>query len=184
MSYADEAKQALAEFIGATADIVRLSSEFRADLANSLVLEVLQRQGLDVQSLSARGLADAMRAKIQEEYDIDVGDLLDRDSVKSNLRKEALRIVGERLGVGGTQSEIAEALRSRVYDQLITAVEGGDPELLDAVGVGASRIAELQRAAEAEPWPTPIRNFTEKGEKNRERQARYRASHKRVWVAR
>ena len=184
--FADQARQALAEFVGSAADVVRMTRDIRERLANLLIIDQLQEAGLDIEQgtpLTARVLADALRKKILDEHGIDCGDLLDQDSVKRSLRREALRVVGEQLGVTGSQVEIAQALRSAVVQLLRDAAAAGDEELLEAMAVGENKIAEALRAAEADD-AKEIKDFSEAGEKNRARQERYRASHQRVWIAR
>jgi hypothetical protein len=182
---ADEAKQYIAEIVGAAADVVRLGRSARNYIADLLIIDQLNAAGLEIEpgtALTPEVIAEAMRAKIEAEYGIDVGNILDADSVKRSLRTEALRLVAERLGVEPTQAGIAREMRSQVSTMLRDAVANGDADVLQAVGLGESRIEEALRAASADEWPTPISNFSEKAEKSRERQARYRASHKRVWV--
>lgn len=185
-SFADDARQALAEFVGSAADIVRLSRDLRGRVANLLIVDQLQAAGLEIEpgvQLTPRVIADAVRAKVLNDYGLDCGDLLDQDSVKKSMRREALRVVGDQLGVQGTQREIAQALKAAVVQQLRDAAASGDAEFLAAMAVGENKIAEALRASKAEDSQS-IKNFSEAAEKNRERQARYRANHKRVWIAR
>ena len=184
-TWADDAKQALAEAIGSAADVVRLSRDMRGKLANLLLVEQLNLAGLDIESgqqLTPRAIADALNRKFFNEYGIDVGDLLDSESVKRATKKEALRVVGERLGVQGGVADIARVLKARVYADLVAAARAGDDEILQAIGVSERAIAEAERAAQSNIERQQIRDGSEAGQKNRDRQARYRANHKRVWV--
>lgn len=120
--------------------------------------------------------------------------LFDRDAVRADLKRIALeRAVQETgltvktLDVEGVKRALKEYIQSRVDQQL--AAGGGD--LIDA----AKPLALLARDIQAANAPTntppggnpgreqPV-DFSEKGVKNRERQARYRANHTRHWELR
>lgn len=179
------ATQLVAEAVGAATDVLRFGQDLKQEVMNLVAVEVLQEAGLEIEQgspLTARVIADALSAKIESDYGITTGDLLDADSVRSTLRREAVRMAGDALGVGGTQAEIAAALRSAVVAQVREAAASQEPDFLAAVAVGASRAAELARAAEANEWPTPISNNSAAGERNRSKQAIYRSRHKRVWI--
>lgn len=181
----DQASQLVAELLGVATDTIRFTRDAKNEVMNLLAVEVMNVAGLEIEagsSLSAQSISDAIRAKILNLYGFDSGDLLDPESVKATMRREALRQVGESLGVGGTQSEIVSSLRGAVRSQVRAAVDSGDGDFLAAVAVGQSRIDDLARALNKNEWPTPITNETARGQKNRDKQARYRATHKRVWV--
>ena len=183
---ADDARALLAEAIGVGTGAVKLARETKEAVINLFVVDALITYGLELErgdALTAEALALAVNRKIFAEYGIDVGNLLDADSVRSALKKEALRAVGERLGVEGGSRDIAAAFKSSVRNTLLEAVASGDAEVLSAISVGQRAIEDAVRNSEPNLESQQVKNTSEAGEKNRERQARYRAAHKRVWVA-
>lgn len=183
----NEARQYLVGLIEVGTKAVKLTQEAKNFVIDRIINHELIERGLLDESerfnpVTPRAIADALSRKIFADYEIDVGDLLDAESVKRALKREALRVVGDRLGVSGGAKSIAGALRSRVRLELINAARSGETEILEAIAVGQRSIDDAQRSAEVNTESQSIRNFTQAGEKNRERQARYRASHQRVWV--
>lgn len=184
----DLARDVLVTAIDAARGVVQLprkAKDFVIErlIADELIARDLMDESQRLSPLTPRALADALNRKIFADYGIDVGDLLDAESVKRALKKEALRIVADRLGVDGGKKAMAQALRSRVRDELIKAARSGDTEILEAIYVGARAVEDAERSSKPDLESQAISNFSEAGEKNRERQARYRANHKRVWVA-
>jgi hypothetical protein len=182
---AEQARAVLTDSIGLATGAVKLAQNVKEFVINVLVADALLIAGLEVEPfapLTERVLADAIAKKIEQEYGLKVGDLLDAESVKRNLRSEALRVVGDRLGVGGSVRDIADALKARVREELKNAARNGDVDVLEAIGVGQRAIDDAERAAKADYASQQARNFSAAAEKNRERQARYRAAHRRKWV--
>jgi hypothetical protein len=182
---ADELRSLLADAIGAATGAVQLAQSVKDWAITLCINDVLYISGLEIETnapLTARVLADALQRRIWQDYGLDVGDLLDAESVRRATKKEALRIVGDRLGVRGGAADIAQAIKTEVREQLRAAAAGGDAELLAAMKVGQRAIDDAARAAVPKDSGS-IKNTSEKAKKNRERQEKYRASHKRVWVA-
>lgn len=182
--YSEEARQFLTDSINASAGVVKLAQDGKDYVIELLVTEALIAKGWDLergQLLTERALADALNKKIFADYGIDVGDLLDRESVRRATRTEALRVIGERLGVQGSASDVARAMRSAVQAELRAAARAGDSEIFSAINLGQRAIDDAVRSAKVGDYKE-VTNTTSEGEKNRNRQATYRANHKRIWV--
>ena len=109
--------------------------------------------------------------------------IFDKQAVQADIKRIALAEAAAAFGFDGPLS--ADTLRAQITAQISAEVRDqiaqGAGEFIDA----AKPLAAVQRLIDRPPpkdWQSP-RKFTENAEKNRERQARYRASHTRKWIA-
>ena len=108
--------------------------------------------------------------------------IFDKDAVRRDVKRIALANAAEAFGFEGglSAAQIKQQIVSQISAEVEQDIADGGGEYLDA----AKGLVSLQRLlSRPEPfdWQAP-RVFTKKAEKNRERQATYRGSHKRVWI--
>lgn len=117
---------------------------------------------------------------------LELASLLDKQKMMDGFKATAMRKMAEELGLPPVNSvtEIRAALQAWLVDQVGAELAAEAGELIDA----AKPLQKIQaRIAGDKPprsnWNDPV-DFTPEGISNRERQARYRASHTKVWIPR
>lgn len=115
---------------------------------------------------------------------VEFSNLFDKVALRQSLERIAIRKVCEQFGV---EADSLEAVKAAIVAQFADVVgeqlasESGD--IFDAA-VPAPRIAAIIKGAvKKDGWNEPV-DFTPAGISNRERQARYRAQHRRHWEER
>lgn len=156
--------------------------DFAADYMTDKALRFgLERMGVSVpesEPVNAEAIGRALGVMLAGETGIEVGNLLDPASVRQALRVEAVRLTAEKLGLSGvkTADQIADKLAGDVRALVQGAADGSDGELLAAVKV-SEWAAELARRGAVREIQASTRPDAAN---NRERQRRYRDTHKRV----
>lgn len=107
--------------------------------------------------------------------------LLDGDSIKRDMRRIALEQVGETMGLRntGTVKDLVAGMRGYAVKKILQ-----DKDALAALGIPANPAMLAVLARYGQPSPNEPTDFTAEGQSNRDRQAKYRASHTRHWVPR
>jgi hypothetical protein len=129
-------------------------------------------------TLSAKISADIVGGDVQ------FSDLFDKEQVAADVRRMAVAKASEMygydagMGLAGLRDKVVSDVLASVREQ----VAAGEGEYLDAATDSETALRVIESPAK-EGWNEPT-DFSDKGEKNRERQARYRANHKKVWVER
>lgn len=108
--------------------------------------------------------------------------VFDKEAVRRDLKQMAVSYAADQFGFDGSVDP--DVLRQKIIDEVtrevLADIQAEQGKYLDA----AKGLAEVQRLIDRpEPfdWKSP-RVFTTKAEKNRDRQAAYRAAHSRKWV--
>jgi hypothetical protein len=116
--------------------------------------------------------------------DIEFTNLFDKDAVRADVRRMAIKYAETAYGYDGGKgiSGLKEKIIADAVAQVRSEIEAGAGEYIDAASdlVAAQEILDY---VQREGWNEP-KDFSAGGISNRERQAKYRANHKRVWVAR
>ncbi len=113
---------------------------------------------------------------------IELTNVFDRDALKADMKRIALEQAAVSFGhdKGAGIEAIRDGLVSELVAEIKVEIEAGAGDYVSASIDSALALRALARD-KVEDWNTP-KDLSEKGEKNRERQTRYRASHERVWV--
>lgn len=113
---------------------------------------------------------------------IEFKNLFDEASIKADVKRIALEYASEAYGFEGGLSVVAikQALIREVVSEAMAEIGGGAGEYIDAA-LGLVEIERLLSRPEPKSWKKP-RVFTRKAQKNRERQAKYREAHTRIWL--
>lgn len=108
-------------------------------------------------------------------------DLFDRDAVKADIRRMAVEKAGQAFGYDGGLgvAEIKARLVSEILAEVRADMAAGAGPYIDAAHDLQGVLKMLK--PRVDDWNAP-KNFTQKGVNNRERQAAYRAAHKRKWL--
>lgn len=116
--------------------------------------------------------------------DLGFKNLFDKEQIQADVKRIALEKAGQIYGYEGGKG--VEGLREKIISEVIRQVkeeiEAGAGDYVAAATDSAMALKALAKPKD-ENWNTPS-DLSEKGRKNRERQAKYRASNKRKWVAR
>ncbi|WP_367846260.1 hypothetical protein [Rhodoferax sp. WC2427] len=127
---------------------------------------------------------------------VQLTDIFNRDAVKKDLHKVALLTAVQKTGLDIKTLDVdgmKQALRDYVSARVIEQVGEGGGDLIDGALPLVKMVQKIREAnkkaaesgAPVPPGYQPGRDkpyiWTKKAISNRERQARYRASHKRVW---
>lgn len=131
--------------------------------------------------LTGYTLTDAINSGVLDGTGLHFTNLLDGDSIKRDMRRIALEQVGGTMGLKntGTVKDLVAGMRGYAVDKILQ-----DKSALAALGIPANPAMLAIIARYGEPSPNEPTDFTPAGESNRDRQAKYRASHSRHWVAR
>lgn len=154
------------------------AADYMADKALRLGLERMGVKVPDGEPVTAESIGRALGAMLAESTGLEVGNVLDADSVRAALKGEALRLTEEQLGVKGAKSPegIAAALAGDVRQFVEKAAQGGDAELLEAVKV-SGWAQEVARRGAVRVMPGSTRPDAAA---NRARQDRWRGRNRRV----
>lgn len=110
--------------------------------------------------------------------------LFDKDAVKADVKRIVSERAAAQFGFDGAMSvdAVKALLTSQVLQQVGAEMAAGTGEFIDAASDLQASVAICLRK-HYEDYNTP-QDFTKEGISNRERQATYRAAHKKSWVSR
>lgn len=109
--------------------------------------------------------------------------LFDKDTVRRDVKRIGLGYAAAAFGFeGGSDPDVLRRqIIQEITSEVMDDIRAGGGDYIDAT-LGLVATARLANSPEPFDWQAP-RVFTRKAEKNRERQARFRAGSVRVWVA-
>jgi hypothetical protein len=145
---------------------------------------VLDARGIPLDldgEVSEETITEAINAAVMPD-EIVFRNLFDKATIEADVKRIALDYAAEAFGFEGGLSPagIKQKIMSEIVSEVLADIGAGSGDYLEATA-GLVEIENLLTRPEPKDWKK-IRNFTEKGEKNRERQARYRESHSRKWI--
>lgn len=166
------------------ADDLLTGGAVQAEIGKRAAQAVLDGRGIPLNldgEVNHETITQAINAAVMPEG-VEFSNLFDNDAVKSDVRRIGLAYAAEAYGYEGglSASQLRERITSEIVREVLDDISAGGGEYMDAA-LGLVAAQRLIDKPEPKKWNVP-RVFTVKAEKNRERQARYRASHKRVWI--
>lgn len=166
------------------ADDVFNGGVVQAAIGKRAAQAVLDARGIPLNldgEVTRETITQAINAAVMPEG-VTFENLFDSEAVKRDVRRIAIEKAGQAFGFDGVAT--AQGLKDKVFALVVAEVQSdiaaGGGDYLDA----ARSLVKEQRLIDLPPpkdWQAP-RKFTQKAVKNRERQARFRASSKRVWI--
>lgn len=116
---------------------------------------------------------------------IELQSVLDRKKMLKGFEGIALQRISSDLGLAPVESvgEIRGAIQAWLVDTLGEEIAAEAGEVLDDAKPLASVMKRIENAPAPKPW-NEITDFSPEGVDNRARQARYRATHSKVWIQR
>jgi hypothetical protein len=181
-----------AEFIAETLEDYTVAENERieidrrhADAIGSFAANAaLNLLGLDIPLNADVNQESLTKAINKAVLDSDTGftNIFDKKAVQADVKRIALHRAAKEFGYDGAAgiSELKRQIIRDVLKDVESQIEEGEGDFIDA-----APDSDLSGAGDdvdaAGEWNVP-RNFSDKAEKNRARQAAYRAAHKRIWV--
>lgn len=163
---------------------VKRAKAYFADKGDEFLAAAAEKMGLE---LSADGgLTDASLTaavnKLLEGSGIKIDSLLDRDVLRRGLERAAVERVAAEVGVLGvtTLAGVRGALQQWAAAEVVAQYQAESGQVFDNAK-SSEFIARVIASPKTEGWNTPT-DLSEKGAANRQRQAKYRRSHKKQWV--
>lgn len=157
--------------------------------AMAKALEAAGLPDLTSQTLTRESFTKVINENFLAGSDVELSNIFDAQAIKDDLQKAALKRAAKELGlelrnatIDGMKDAIGEWVRGQVKEQ----IDGGGGELID----GAKDLARVlviirsvQKEIDENGQPSGVKPLlmTPDAISNRERQAKYRASHKRHW---
>lgn len=171
-------------------EFVRLMVGDLQDLEDAAISGAFERLGLEIDpsdgGLSAQAITRAINEGPLAGSDVQLTNVFDKSALKTDLMRVAMAQAAQAYGLevsGLSVESIKQELRRQVSREVMEQVRasGGDlaPEAKDLAALVQQ--IEAYKRAKAAGEDVPL-DMSPKGISNRERQARYRATHKRVWV--
>lgn len=188
------------------------AASLAAPAVKSLITHELRRHHKDIEQWAMQNALEAMGLPIDLETQdftpqtftaainqgllagtgVEFTNIFDKYRVKEDLRRIALQRAALAFGVEvktPTVEGIGEAIRGWLVEQMGSQLEAGSGDLIEAAADLAKVLAVIrayQKRKQEQPVTTPGGGkpllMTPQAISNRERQARYRASHKKIWV--
>lgn len=155
-----------------------------ASAKDAAIRAAFEQIGLDLPDgpINKNTLTQAIVQGPLADYDLEINNLFDKRELRQALAKVALRKVAESMGielpaltVEGLKAALIESVQDEVIAQLLQ--EGG--EIFEATAPAAQLARQIASAMKARrTYHTNVAtDMSDKGQANREKQARYRANH-------
>jgi hypothetical protein len=180
----DYIAELLEEYTKNEKESVQASQEAEAKIGAYAANVALNLMGLDIPldaDVNQLTLTQAINAGVLG-GEVTFTNLFDKDAVRADVRRIALDRAAASFGYDGAAG--VEGLRRKIISDVLrdvrAEIEAGAGDYIDAAPDSAKAL-DVLNSEKKEDWNTPT-DFSEKGEKNRARQATYQASHTRVWV--
>jgi len=172
-------------------EFLRLMKLDVGELEDIAVKEAFSKMGLEIETgknLSAQSITNAINNGPLAGSEVELTNIFDKESLKRDLTRIALDRAAQTFGLtikGLSIDEIKTELKKKVSADVMEQARGAGGDLVD----NAKDVVELVRQIDAYKNALARRedvglDMSPEGVDNRERQARYRANHKRVWVSR
>ncbi|WP_370678411.1 hypothetical protein [Comamonas sp. GB3 AK4-5] len=157
-------------------------------IKDAVLRGALARAGLEIAGgpINIESITQAINDGPLAEFDVEISNIFNKRELREVLEKVAIQKVAEQLGLKlesntteGVKLAIVDLVKDEVGEQL--ASEAGD--IFDAA-IPTAKIVAMIRQAIKEPrgYHTNVPTvMDEKAQKNREKQARYRAKNRRDW---
>lgn len=174
-------------------EFMRLVMGDVSDLEKEVIQAAFTKLGLDIdpeEGINATTITQAINNGPLASTGIELTNIFDREAIKKDMQKLALAYAAQSMGIKPKSlkaDDVKDAVREYVSEMVIDEISNGNPEWLeeakDLVAV-VQMISEARRLyKEIEPgvFAKPELSNHPAAVSNRERQAKYRANHKRKW---
>lgn len=177
----------------AKSEFIRIAGMDLKGLENAAIKDVFAKMGLDIDpengGLNAGAITDAINAGPLGGSGIELSNVFDKDALKRDLVKVALKQASDAFGLeinGLSLDDIKLEIKTQVSREVMEQVRAGAGELAESAKdlVDLVRQIDAYKKAKEKGEAGPNLLMTKEAINNRERQARYRAAHKRVWMDR
>lgn len=179
-----DARQRLVFEVRSVLEVADSFERFKGTLKSAAMNAALAAIGLDidVNNVTSESIGKAIGQQVSDASGLPSVNVFDADAVRAMLIKQGCALILAELGVSAEPSVngVAKAIEGLVTAELRAAASDGDGGILSAVYVSQERIQNLKRSAGLDY--TKPRKFDKKAVSNRERQARYRETHRKVFV--
>lgn len=152
-------------------------------LQDKAIRAALEKMGLPIEDgpINEQTITDAINAGPLGALGLDLHSLFNADALKASLKRIAIAKFAERMGFPEVTS--IPALKAAVLEMMAGEIAEQVASEAGPLFEGAPNVAQIMSAIKAKKpdgWNDPT-DFSPKGISNRERQATYRASHRRHW---
>jgi hypothetical protein len=179
-----DARQRLVFEVRSAMEVLDYFDRFKGSLKSAAMNAAFEAIGLelDVNNITSESLGVAIGKTLSDASGLPRVNVFDADAVRAMLLREGCGLILQDLGVSGERSidGLALAVEKLVTAELKQAAAGDGDGVLSAVNVSAERLQKMKRKQGVD-YNVP-RKFDKKSVANRERQAKFRELHKRVWV--
>lgn len=174
-------------------EFMRLLAGDLGELEREAIKGALLKMGLELDpdtGINAQSITEAINAGPLAGSGVELSNIFDREAVKGDLQKVALAFAAQSFGLevkSLSVESIKEALRGEVSRMVREQIGDGGGDLVDAAPdlVAIVRMIEAaqkhMQTGEDGTRQKPQVSMTREAISNRERQARYRATHTRHW---
>jgi hypothetical protein len=179
-----DARQRLVFEVRSALEVADSFERFKGSMKSAAMNAALAAIGLDidVNNVTSESIGKAIGQQVSDASGMPAVNVFDAGAVRAMLLKEGCGLILQDLGVSGERSidGLALAVEKLVTAELKQAAAGDGEGVLSAVNVSAERLQKMKRKQGVD-YNVP-RKFDKKSVSNRERQAKFRESHKRVWI--
>jgi hypothetical protein len=135
-------------------------------------------------TVTKKSFSDAITEKFLAGSGIELTNIFDRNVLQKDIERAAIKKACEAMGISVSSvsdTEIKDGIKSWVIGEIKKQVDSGGGELIDGAKEIKSIMAAVVTYRKNKEKLTTGLDMSEHGIKNRERQARFRANHKRHW---
>lgn len=164
---------------------VRLAMERHG---TDLVQNAVDGLGIDIDvnnGLTDENITHAINKTFLADADFKLDSVFDREKMKAGLMREGIRRIAQILEIPDGEASILGVkvkLQDLITAEAILAIREEAGEIFEAAKERKKLRELIERNKGDRSQFTKPRDMSPEGVKNRERQARYRATHKRKWV--
>jgi hypothetical protein len=170
--------------VNAVLSIIEIGDDYermKAGLKGAAMRAAFGAIGLDIDpdNLTAESLGRAVGKLVAGSSDLPVMNVFDAAEVRAGLIKYGCAQINDRLGVssGSSPEGVGRAVAALVQAEVIDGLRGGNQAIVDAVRISARRLSKYGAVDDVKPLKPG-----DKAQSNRDRQARYRLTHRKVFV--
>lgn len=159
------------------------------ELEPAVMAYAAQKMGLELSesgNLTDESITAVVNRNFLEGSGFTLDSVLDREKMQDGLKRDAMKRLALQLGVdveahGGGMQGIKDALKAQVVAEAKTQLDARSGGMYSAAIASPKIAALIEKTEITKSWSTPTDN-TPAGISNRLRQAKYRRTHRRVWV--